>query len=142
MTLRALLLLSGTLLALLILMFYSHGLQQEKNSLARERDALTVQIKSRDQLIGQLSQQMQQREQAELALRQALGKASNLTLQREQQFQRSHNDNPAVKTWAESPLPAAVNQLHQRPDFSTATDYLRWLSGSQPLLDTRQPAKK
>src|SRR5471030_948761 len=98
MTLRALLLLSGTLLlALLILMFYSHGLQQEKNSLARERDALTVQIKSRDQLIGQLSQQMQQREQAELALRQALGKASNLTLQREQQFQRSHNDNPAVK---------------------------------------------
>ncbi|GBU13789.1 hypothetical protein AwEntero_23900 [Enterobacterales bacterium] len=142
MTLRALILLSATLLlALLILMFYSHGLLQEKNALSREVDALTLQIKSRDQLIEQLDQQMQQREQAELALRQALGQASKLTLQREQQFQRSQDDDPTVKAWAERPLPAAVSQLHQRPDFPTATDYLRWLSGRQPLPDTRQSAK-
>lgn len=140
---RTLLLLTSVLLlALLILIFYSHNLQQEKNALIRDRDALTLQLKNRDQLIDQLNQQMQQRAQAELALRQALGKASKLTLQREHLFQRSHHDDPAVKAWAESPLPAAVSQLHQRPDFPTTTDYLRWLSSSQPLPNPRQSAEK
>lgn len=75
---RTLLLLTSVLLlALLILIFYSHNLQQEKNALIRDRDALTLQLKNRDQLIDQLNQQMQQRAQAELALRQALGKPAN-----------------------------------------------------------------
>jgi len=140
---RTLILLTGTLLlALLLLFFYNHELQQEKNRLAHDRDALALQLNGRDQQIAELARQMQQRESAELALRQALGKASTLTVQREQQFQRSRNEDPAVKTWADSALPAAVSQLHQRPDFASATDYLRWLSAGQPLPDTRQPAEK
>ncbi|PKB86214.1 hypothetical protein A8A01_28400 [Ewingella americana] len=129
-------------LALLGMIVYSHGLQRDKLELTQSRDALTQQLSHRDQLIADLNQQIQTREQAEVALREALSQANGLVWQREQLFQRSRNDDPLVKTWADSALPAAVSQLHQRPAFSSATDYLHWLSASQRLPDTRQPSTK
>lgn len=140
---RALLILTFALVMMLLAMIvYSHGLRQEKDSLTRSRDALMLQLNQRDQLITELNQQMQQREKAEQTLRDTLNQASNLTRQREQQFERSRHDDPAVKTWAESALPAAISQLHQRPAFRSATDYLRWLSVGQRLPDPRQPTPK
>jgi LysB family phage lysis regulatory protein len=129
-------------LALLGMVVYSHGLQRDKLELTQSRDALTQQLSHRDQLIAELNQQIQTREQAEVALREALTQANGLVWQREQLFQRSRNDDPLVKTWADSALPAAVSQLHQRPAFSSATDYLHWLSASQRLPDTRQSPTK
>jgi LysB family phage lysis regulatory protein len=129
-------------LALLGMIVYSHGLQRDKLELTQSRDALTQQLSHRDQLIAELNQQIQTREQAEVALREALSQANRLVWQREQLFQRSRNDDPLVKTWADSALPAAVSQLHQRPAFSSATDYLHWLSASQRLPDTRQSSTK
>lgn len=129
-------------LALLGMIVYSHGLQRDKLELTQSRDALTQQLSHRDQLISELNQQIQTREQAEVALREALTQANGLVWQKEQLFQRSRNDDPLVKTWADSALPAAVSQLHQRPAFSSATDYLHWLSASQRLPDTRQSSTK
>ncbi|KAA8725492.1 Rz-like lysis system protein LysB [Ewingella americana] len=129
-------------LALLGMIVYSHGLQRDKLELTQSRDALTQQLSHRDQLIAELNQQIQTREQAEVALREALSQANGLVWKREQLFQRSRNDDPLVKTWADSALPAAVSQLHQRPAFSSATDYLHWLSASQRLPDTRQSSTK
>lgn len=129
-------------LALLGMMVYSHGLQRDKLELSESRDALTQQLGHRDQLIAELNRQVQNREQAELALREALAQANGLIWQREQLFQRSRHDDPVVKIWADSALPAAVSQLHQHPAFSSATDYLHWLSASQRLPDTRQPSTK
>lgn len=129
-------------LALLGMIVYSHGLQRDKLELTQSRDALTQQLSHRDQLIAELNQQIQAREQAEVALREALTQANGLVWQKEQLFQRSRNDDPLVKTWADSALPAAVSQLHQRPAFSSATDYLHWLSASQRLPDTRQSSTK
>lgn len=129
-------------LALLGMIVYSHGLQRDKLELTQSRDALTQQLSHRDQLIAELNQQIQTREQAEVALREALTQANGMVWQREQLFQRSRNDDPLVKTWADSALPAAVSQLHQRPAFSSATDYLHWLSASQRLPDTRQSPTK
>lgn len=129
-------------LALLGMMIYSHQLQLEKQELNRSRDALSQQLSQRDRLLAELNQQMQAREQAELALRDALTQASGLNWQREQRFQRSRNDDPQVKTWSASTLPVAVSQLHQRPAFSSATDYLHWLSTSQRLPDTAQSPTK
>lgn len=140
---RALLILTFVLaMSLFAMIFYSHELRQEKVALMQSRAALAQQLSQRDNLITTLNQQMQQREQAELALRDALTQANGVTGLREQQFQRSRNDDPSVKKWAESALPAAVSQLHQRPAFQSATDYLRWLSASQRLSDTGQPATK
>ena len=129
-------------LALLGMIVYTHGLQRDKLELTQSRDALAQQLDHRDQLIAELNQQIQTREQAEVALREALTQANGLVWQREQLFQRSRNDDPLVKTWADSALPAAVSQLHQRPAFSSATDYLHWLSASQRLPDTRQSSTK
>lgn len=129
-------------LALLGMVVYSHGLQQEKQELVRHRDALAQQLIHRAQLITELNQQLQANQQAEVALRDAVAQANGLSWQREQLFQRSRNDDPLVKNWAESALPAAVSQLHQRPAFSSATDYLRWLSAGQRLPDTRQSSTK
>ena len=129
-------------LALLGMIVYSHGLQRDKLELTQSRDALTQQLSHRDQLIAELNQQIQTREQAEVALREALTQANGLVWQKEQLFQRSRNDDPLVKTWADSALPAAVSQLHQRPAFSSATDYLHWLSASQRLPATRQSSTK
>lgn len=55
-----------------------------------------------------------------------------LTL-RDQQWEQLKHDNADLKAWAQSVLPAAVRQLHQRPAFTGADAYQQWLSQAQPL---------
>lgn len=131
-------LLAGMVVLITILLLSNRSLQHDLNNAGLQRDALAAQVQQRDQLITVLNQQMRQREQAELALREDLSTARQMMQSREKQRQRSLHENLQTRQWADTGLPADVSRLHQRPAFSSAIDYLRWLSGGQLLPDPGQ----
>lgn len=80
---------------------------------------------------GQLAQE-------EKSLRNDLNNAHRLALTREQKIQRLLNENQVLRDWFNTPLPADVARLHQRPSFTRAADYLRWLSDGELVPDPGQ----
>lgn len=119
-----------------VLLLSNRSLQHDLTLTGQQRDALKVQLQQRETLIATLNQQMRQREQAELVLRENLSTAQRAMQTREHQRQGEFHDDPQLRLWADTALPAAVSRLHQRPAFNSAGDYLRWLSGSQPVPGT------
>ncbi|CAI1077308.1 Rz-like lysis system protein LysB [Serratia entomophila] len=77
--------------------------------------------------------------QEEETLREDLNTAHRLALTREQKIQRLLNENQQLRDWFNAALPADVARLHQRPGFTGAADYLRWLSEGERVPDTGQP---
>lgn len=129
-----------TAMALLIavLLLSNRSLQHDLNSVRQQQDALHNQLQQRQRLIAELNQQMRLREEAERALREDLNSARQVMQSREQQRERSLHHDPQTRLWADSQLPADISRLHERPAFGSASDYLRWLSGSQLLPGTGQ----
>lgn len=84
---------------------------------------------------GQLAQE-------EKSLRNDLNDVHRLALIREQKIQRLLNENQILRDWFNTPLPADVARLHQRPGFTGTADYLRWLSDGEPVPNTGQPPGK
>ncbi|CAI1684584.1 phage lysis regulatory protein, LysB family [Serratia quinivorans] len=80
--------------------------------------------------------------QEEKSLRNDLNNAHRLALTREQKIQRLLNENQILRDWFNTPLPADVARLHQRPSFTRASDYLHWLSDGEPVPDTGQQPKE
>lgn len=119
-----------------VLLLSNRSLQHDLTLTGQQRDALKAQLQQRETLIATLNQQMRQRERAELVLRENLSTAQRAMQTREHQRQGELHDDPQLRVWADTALPAAVSQLHQRPAFNSAGDYLRWLSGSQPVPGT------
>ncbi|HGM5231029.1 TPA: Rz-like lysis system protein LysB [Serratia marcescens] len=77
--------------------------------------------------------------QGEEKLRDDLAAAHRLALTREQKIQRLLNENQQLRDWFNTALPADVARLHQRPGFTGAADYLRWLSESESVPNPGQP---
>ncbi|MBL5863500.1 LysB family phage lysis regulatory protein [Serratia fonticola] len=106
----------------------------------QQNSTLTAAVNSRDKVITALQREVGQQAKAEKQMRNTLAGAQRLALRREQQLQRSLNENQALRGWFSRALPADVIRLHQRPAFTGTGDYLRWLSDGQPLPDPGQPA--
>ncbi|MGB2538389.1 Rz-like lysis system protein LysB [Hafnia paralvei] len=51
------------------------------------------------------------------------------------------NENVELKSWADTPLPADISRLQQRPAIIGAAGYHAYLSDSDALPATRQSAK-
>lgn len=77
--------------------------------------------------------------QEEEKLRDDLAAVHRLALTREQKIQRLLNENQQLRDWFNTALPADVARLHQRPGFTGAADYLRWLSESESVPHPSQP---
>ena len=107
----------------------------------QQNRTLTAAVNSRDTVIIALQREAGQRAQAEQLLRDNLAGAQRLALRRDQQLQKVLNENQALREWFSRALPADVIRLHQRPAFTGTSDYLRWLSGGQPVPDPGQPAE-
>lgn len=106
----------------------------------QQNSTLTAAVNSRDKVITALQREVGQQAKAEKQMRNTLAGAQRLALRREQQLQRSLNENQALREWFSRALPADVIRLHQRPAFTGTGDYLRWLSDGQPVPDPGQPA--
>ncbi|KAA5924026.1 MULTISPECIES: Rz-like lysis system protein LysB [unclassified Pantoea] len=94
---------------------------------------LSAGIESRDKAIARLDADARasQKREAELRLMQA--RASTAALNREMTIQRETDANPILRDWSAAALPDDVIRLHTRPAFSSARDYLDWVSARDKL---------
>ena len=111
------------------------AVQQENGRISTALTDTRMAITTLQAAAGQLAQE-------EKNLRADLNNAHRLALTREQKIQRLLNENQILRDWFNTPLPADVARLHQRPGFTRAADYLRWLSDGEPVPDTGQPPEE
>lgn len=134
------------LLALLTLLVAAAAwLGHENRQLARSLDAAHRAAETQQQTIGSLHArlaaertQSRNNERAQLALRQRLDAAGTLATRREQTLTRLLHENAALRRWYDAELPDAVRELHQRPGYASAGDYLHRLSAGDALPDAGQ----
>lgn len=99
---------------------------------------LSAGIESRDKAITRLNTENRDSQKREAALRLMQGRASSGALNREMQIQRETDANPTLRDWSAAPLPDDVIRLHTRPAFTSARDYMDWMSARNQLPDTGQ----
>ncbi|MDU5487224.1 MAG: Rz-like lysis system protein LysB [Serratia liquefaciens] len=108
----------------------------------RENGRITTALTDTRTAITTLQAAAGQLAQEEQSLRNDLNNAHRLALSREHKIQRLLNENQVLRDWFNTPLPADVARLHQRPGFTGTANYLRWLSDGEPVPDTgKQPEK-
>lgn len=90
--------------------------------------------------VSSLQQAARQNQQAQAELRKQLQLANASSRQYQQQLQVLKRENEQIKKWAETLLPAAISQLHQRPAITGAAEYRAWLSTRDPLPTAAEPA--
>jgi len=105
----------------------------------RENGKITAALTDTRTAISRLQTAAGQLAQEEKNLRADLDTAHRLALTREQKIQRLLNENQTLRDWFNTALPADVARLHQRPGFTGAADYLRWLSESESVPNPGQP---
>lgn len=130
------------LLALAVMGWHIQRLSGNLDQAQRIIGTLSAGVESRDAVINRLQVETSERQQNELALRQYLGQASLAAATRERNIKRLTDENETLHQWAIAALPDDVIRLHQRPAFTRADDYLRWLSASDQLPVSVQSAEK
>jgi len=94
---------------------------------------LSAGIESRDKAIAWLDADARASQKRETELRLMQGRASTAALNREMTIQRETDANPILRDWSAAALPDDVIRLHTRPAFSSARDYLDWVSARDKL---------
>ncbi|UNK53057.1 Rz-like lysis system protein LysB [Rahnella aceris] len=112
------------------------GLTEKADQTQRIIGTLSAGIESRDNAINRLSDEAVTRERQEQSLRTQLSQAGQLARDREIHLQRLLNENQEMRDWYGARLPDGIARMHTRPAFTSAADYLRWLSGGHELPDT------
>lgn len=127
----------------LALAFACWRLSLTKNELTQAQrviGTLSAGIESRDKAINRLNDEARAGAKREAALRLMQGRASTAALNRELKIQRETDASPTLRSWSAAALPDDVIRLHSRPAFSSARDYLDWLSARDQLPGAGQPA--
>lgn len=134
------LLLAVALLALGVTGWQWKVAKDELTSAQRIIGTLSAGIESRDKAIARLDADARASQKREAELRLMQGRASTAALNREMTIQRETDANPILRDWSAAALPDDVIRLHTRPAFSSARDYLDWVSARDKLPGTgKQP---
>ena len=127
------LLLSVALLALGLTGWQWKVAKDDLTSAQRIIGTLSACIESRDKAIARLDADARASQKREAELRLMQGRASTAALNREMTIQRETDANPILRDWSAAALPDDVIRLHARPAFSSARDYLDWVSARDKL---------
>lgn len=127
------LLLAVALLALGISGWQWKLAKDDLTSAQRIIGTLSAGIESRDRAIARLDDDARASQKREAELRLMQGRASTAALNREMTIQRETDANPILRDWSAAALPDDVIRLHTRPAFSSARDYLDWVSARDKL---------
>lgn len=127
------LLLAMALLALGVTSWQWKVAKDDLTSAQRIIGTLSAGIESRDKAIARLDADARASQKREAQLRLMQGRASSAALNREMTIQRETDANPILRDWSAAALPDDVIRLHARPAFSSARDYLDWVSARDKL---------
>lgn len=108
-------------------------LQAASDALADELASTEQKADSYELLIQQLAADLAQQRQSQQQLLKTQSELAATAETRNQQIRRLQRENQDLKNWADTALPAAIQCLRRRPQFTTTDDYTAWLSGSDAL---------
>jgi len=127
------LILAVALLALGVTGWQWKEAKDDLTSAQRIIGTLSAGIESRNRAIARLDADVRASQKREAELRLMQGRASTAALNREMTIQRETDANPILRNWSAAALPDDVIRLHTRPAFSSARDYLDWVSARDKL---------
>lgn len=108
--------------------------EQGRTALAQEQLA-TVQERSQRQsaTIIRMGAELAAQQLTQHSLQVTLESLRLATATERQHKQEIRRDDPQFRNWGAQPLPSAARRLHQRPAFTGADSYRKWLSGRNAL---------
>ncbi|PRC90872.1 hypothetical protein S2091_4453 [Solimicrobium silvestre] len=124
------------LLSLLVVVLLGTTIILQRTSLIAEKQkntTLTNEKAERDQTIKQLQAAEVSNKKRLAQLQTERNRISATLSERETFIENLHHDNPLIQSWADTPLPAAIVQLRQRPAATGASEYHSELSQPPPL---------
>jgi LysB family phage lysis regulatory protein len=132
------------LVTLVLLVATLNGLKRANSRLEAANESISTlkrDLKDSGLALDELKASTARNERAQVVLRGQISAAHQLATRRNQTITRLLNENETLRRWYQSALPDDVARLHNRPEFATPDDYLRWLSEGQQLQGTGQPAE-
>ena len=115
----------------------SHTIETEGAALESKTLALT---KKNRQLIG-MSILTETNSREQMRFYAAAEQTTTLLRNRQHRIEELKRENEDLRRWADTPLPADISRLQQRPAIVGAAGYHAYLSDSDALPATRQSAK-
>ncbi|MGG4659349.1 DUF2570 domain-containing protein [Pseudomonas vlassakiae] len=112
------------------------SIQAEKGRTALAQEQLsTVQERSQRQsaTIIRMGAELAAQQLAQQSLQNTLESIRLASASDRQHKQEILRDDPQFRDWGAQPLPAAARRLHERPAFTGADSYRKWLSGRNAL---------
>ncbi|RLM23685.1 hypothetical protein BIY29_10325 [Brenneria alni] len=97
---------------------------QQSKALKQQQDALNEKNNQLDALAGQLKRS----DEEQARLRELAAKNHAALSDRQKLIERLKRENQELKRWADTPLPADIVRLRQRPGFNGGSAYRKWLS--------------
>lgn len=108
--------------------------QNEKMAQLQQHQGVLVQsLTQTSQSYFDLQQLSAENQQAQAELRTQLASVNSTSRYRQTKIEELKRELSDVKAWADTQLPDAISQLHQRPNISGSAEYRLWLSTRDPL---------
>lgn len=106
-----------------------HAIETQSEQLATKTQALA---KKNSQLIG-LSILTETNSRAQMRLYAAAEQTTALLRHRQHRIEELKRENEDLRRWADTPLPADIIRLRERPALAGGADYREWLSQSDAV---------
>ncbi|QCR10022.1 LysB family phage lysis regulatory protein [Brenneria rubrifaciens] len=97
---------------------------QQSETLKQQRNALD----EKNSQITALAGQLKRSDEEQARLRELAAKNHAALSDRQKLIERLKRDNQELKRWSDTPLPADIVRLRQRPGFTGGSAYRKWLS--------------
>ncbi len=108
--------------------------EQGRTALAEQRLATVTERSQRQAAtIIRMGGELAAQQLAQQSLQNTLESIRLTTATDRQHKQEIRRDDSQFRDWGVQPLPAAARRLHQRPAFTGADSYRKWLSGRNAL---------
>lgn len=139
---RVLMVIASVLLGALL--FQSWRLDRAHNTVSQqEKDLEQAQqsVADKNNQLMAINVMAQANDRYQLRLQQQAEALSAALTTKDKRIKELINENAELKSWADTPLPADISRLQQRPAIVGAAGYHAYLSDSDALPATRQSAK-
>lgn len=116
----------------------SHTIETQSTALESKAQELT---KKNSQLIG-LSILTETNSREQMRLYAAAEDTRSLLRQRQNRIEELKRENEDLRRWADTPLPADIIRLRERPALAGGAAYREWLSKGEPVPPGKVSAAK
>jgi len=113
--------------------FYVRELRAELADTAHQLEAARQDVTDRDHTINGLRQDAKDKAQQQQHLDVSTHNVQTKLAAARQEIRKVINENPTVRNWADSPLPADIARLSASPAYTGADDFSATVSGGKPL---------